>query len=81
MSHVRRIRVKIFAPRNKGFARRVFAAAPGRAFTQKGIEEILDSVAEAVEKLYPGHDYSLVQTGPESFNFVWRSENSGKVAA
>jgi hypothetical protein len=76
MEHIRRIRVKIFSPGNKGFMRKTLAAAPGQAFTEAGIERILDQVAETIDKLHPAHEYSMVQVDVDAFNFVWRAEKA-----
>ena len=64
------IRVKFFQPGNKKFGQRVLHASPGKAFTAKGIDEQLAHLADEIETKFPQWEYSLVPTGPNSFNFV-----------
>lgn len=73
---IKRLRVKIFLPGNSKFARRTFAARPGCVLTEDGIDQILDFLAEEVEKLFADHEYQVVQVAPDQFNFVWRSEKA-----
>jgi len=73
-SRIKRIRVKIFKPHNHHFERKVFSAGARAVFSEEGVDGILGHVAEAVEKLYPEHEYSIVQVDEDAFNFVWRAE-------
>lgn len=79
--HIRRVRMKIFAPNNKTFIRRTIIAGRSRAFSEKGIDRALDLAAAAVERLYPEHEYTVVQTGPNSFNFIWQRERERNQSA
>lgn len=77
---LKRIRVKLFLPGNQKFVRKTFAAKPGHRLTEDGLDQILEFAVDQVEKLFPGHEYSMVQVGPRDFNFVWISEKA-KAAA
>lgn len=74
MRHVRRIHVKVFHPGNEKFVRKTFVAGERRAFGEEQVDTAIDFIAEKVEKLFPGHDYEIVQVARDQFNFVWRSE-------
>lgn len=75
-TRIKRLRVKIFLPGNSKFARRTFAARSGCVLTENGIDQVLDFLAEEVEKSFPEHEYQLLQVAPDQFNFVWRSEKA-----
>jgi hypothetical protein len=77
---IRCVHVKIFAPHNRGFGRKVFRASPHCFFTEKGIDDLLEKVAEWIEQLHPEHEYSMVQIAADQFNFVWRSEKTASRA-
>lgn len=64
------IRVKFFQPGNKKYGQRVLHAPPGKVFTSDGIDAQLKRLADEIETKFPQWEYSLVPTGPNSFNFV-----------
>jgi hypothetical protein len=73
---IKRIRVKIFSPHNRGYQRHLLVLQAGRVFSEEGVDRALEQMAGAVEQLYPQHEYGLVQVFRDSFNFVWRSEKN-----
>jgi len=79
--HIRRVEMKIFEPGNKSFIRRRVVASRGKAFTDKGVDGLLDLAAITVERLYPEHEYTVVQVGPSAFNFVHKGEKEKRPAA
>lgn len=74
--HIRTVEMKIFAPGNRKFIRRRVIAGSKKAFTDAGVDGLLDLAASVVERLYPEHDYTVVEVGPGKFNFVWRGERA-----
>ena len=67
------IRIRIFNEENRGSTLRTLHAEPGKGFTEKTVDNILDQVAEDLERRFPVHEYSLVPLGQGHFNFVWRT--------
>jgi hypothetical protein len=65
------VRIKVFAPGNGEFEKEKFNAEPGCVFTGQGIDKLLDTVANAIEKRWPDHEYKLLEIGPATYNFVW----------
>lgn len=66
------IRIKIFAPGNKKHKVYIFRAPNGRSFVEAGVEDILSKVVAEVEKMYPEHEYGMVQVGKADYNFLDR---------
>jgi acetylornithine deacetylase/succinyl-diaminopimelate desuccinylase-like protein len=66
------VQIKVFYPGNKKSALQVHRAPHGNGLTSDGIDQILASTAEKIEKVWPGQEYSMVALGPAAFNFVWR---------
>jgi hypothetical protein len=50
--------------------RRRLRTPPGEALTQKGVEAVLESEVERVEKFFPGREFRLVELLDGGFNFV-----------
>lgn len=67
------ITIRVFNVGNDGKTTRKFRAAPGKAYTEAHIDDLLYRVAEDLEKRFPREEFELVKVGPASFNFVWRS--------
>jgi hypothetical protein len=68
----RSVTVRVFNVGNDGKTTRKFFANPGHGFNEEGIDNLLEKVADDLERRLPNEQYSLVQVGPASFNFVWR---------
>jgi hypothetical protein len=64
------IRIKIFDPGNNKHKVYIFRAPNGRSFIEAGVEDILGKVVAEVEKMYPEHDYRMVQVGRADYNFL-----------
>src|SRR3954462_12829587 len=71
--YIKTLTVKVFAPENKISKTNRFFAGMKKAWSEDGINEVLGKMAEDLEKLYPGHEYRLVQIAADTFNFVWHS--------
>jgi len=77
---IRRVTIKIFAPGNVVFQRRIILAGGGRVFTEDGIQKLLEDTADEIDRRMPGHDYELVELQESaSFNFVCRGERANYV--
>ena len=70
-SIAKRIEVRIFAPGNKTSHAIHLFAGDRKAFTQQGIDSILENCANDIEKRFPGEEYRLVELTGNRFNFVW----------
>lgn len=67
------VHITIFYPGNKRKKRIVHRPQPGMGFvTDKGVDMVLVKTADQIDKAFPNEEYGMVQTGPASFNFVWR---------
>jgi hypothetical protein len=71
---VKRVTVRIFHPYNKRSGIRSYSAKAGKGINELGIQNILDSCGEFIEKKFPGHEYRLVELGMYRYNFVWECE-------
>lgn len=72
------LRLRIFSPKNKvGTTKHVYAGK-GKKFTQVGVDDILQQIADGLEKKYPGEEYECVEIGDGAFNFVWRASLPGE---
>lgn len=71
---LKRITVKVFAPGNKQSTLQAFMAQSGEGITPEGIENILNDIAEQIDKHWPDEEYGLVAMGQGAFNFVWRKK-------
>jgi hypothetical protein len=69
---IKAVEVTIFAPGNKQKRRERHVAPPGRCFSDKGVDILLEKVSAKIEKAWPTEDYSLVPLGAARFNFVHR---------
>jgi hypothetical protein len=74
------VQVKIFHPGNKRSRMRIFRAGAGKGYTAKGVDMVLASRADWIEKSLAGHEYKLVPIGPFSFNFVHVGERAEEAA-
>jgi len=70
----KKIKAKVFSPGNSKCFVREHRAPAGRGITEEGIANYLKNVSDAIEKLWPGHEYRLVELAANSFNFVWVRE-------
>lgn len=66
------VTVRIFNPGNASHRTIRRRADKGQGFADAAVDDILDGVAEHLEKYFPEHDYRLVPIGSGEFNFVWR---------
>jgi hypothetical protein len=66
------VTIRIFNIGNGGKTTRKFHAAQGKVYSEADIDDLVERVAEDLERRLPQEEYSLVQVGPASFNFVWR---------
>jgi len=72
----KKVKAKIFFPGNQKHVVKELRAPVGKGVNAEGIDNWLKSLAEAIEKQFPGHEYRLVTLGPASFNFVWERQLS-----
>lgn len=73
----RRVVIRIFNPGNASSQTRIILAGADKHFTEAGIQSLLESTAEEIERLLPGHEYSLVELKqPAHFNFVCLGEKN-----
>jgi hypothetical protein len=75
------VTVKVFVPGNRSYRRVRYSAGPGQGFNEDQIDNLLEQVARSITQKFPGQDYQLVELGPDTFNFVWRSEQAAKAAS
>lgn len=68
------ITVKVFNVENRGYVMRRFHSDPGKRFTEKSVDQILEAIADDLDKRFPTEKYQLVQVGPFRFNLVWRGK-------
>jgi hypothetical protein len=68
---VKRIHVKVFLPQNRRRLVRHVCAPDGRGFSWHDINAQLRAISDQIEKEWPGEEYAMVPTGPDSYNFVW----------
>lgn len=73
---VKRVRLRVFNIFNDGHTTRILHAGPGKAYTEQGVDDILERVAADLERRFPQDEFSFVQVGPASFNFVWRGKRA-----
>lgn len=67
----KQMKVKVFFPGNKKFVLlRRHVALTGKGFTAEAMEKELDVIANYVEEKLSAFEYHVVQTGPNTFNFV-----------
>jgi hypothetical protein len=66
------LRIKLFEPGNKKHKVYIFRAGDGRHFAERGAEDILGKVVAEIEKMYPEHEYAMVQVGKGDYNFMHR---------
>lgn len=66
---IRRVKIKLFKPQNRGSVTQITSAGPRHHFTAANIEKILADFVEKVEAAMPDR-YRMVQVGPGEFNFV-----------
>jgi hypothetical protein len=79
---VRRVTIKIFAPYNVHYHKRIILAPGGNHFTEEGIDKILEDTAAEIERRIPGYEYELVEIIEGAhFNFVCRGERDALKAA
>ena len=78
---VKAITVKVFLPKNTRAVTRILRAPARQGFTYEGISAHLRTTADNIEKQWPNEEYALVETGPTSFNFVWRHTKEPETAA
>ena len=70
------MRVRVFDVGNETSRTRNIHAPAGRSFTEEGVQQVLDSIVEQLEKQRPGLEYRLVELSPSSFNFIVESEEA-----
>jgi hypothetical protein len=63
------IRLQVILRDNKRVSK-IVRTPPGRVFTESGIESVLRSEAEMVEKFFPGREFRMVPLSGGTFNFV-----------
>lgn len=67
---MRRIKVRVFEPGNKRHHDEVYKVAPGKMFTERGVDLVLAQVAEELERRMPLEEYRLVPIAGGQFNFI-----------
>jgi hypothetical protein len=70
------VQVRVFNIGNDGFTTRRFKAAAGQGFNDHGIEGLLERIVDDLEKRFPAEDFTVVQVGPASYNFVWKGKRA-----
>ena len=78
---INKIRVKFFTAGNKRSATNTIRAGKGKMFTPQGIEHCLSKLADGLEARCPDDEFSCVQIGPASYNFVWVGKRKEQTAA
>jgi hypothetical protein len=68
--------VRIFHPGNKRSIRQTVRAPHRQFFVPGGVDRLLDKIATNIEKMFPGHEYRMVQIGQHAFTFVWVKETA-----
>jgi hypothetical protein len=46
-------------------------AGPGKCFTEKNVDAVLERVAEKIETDFPHWEFTMMQVGPNSYNFIY----------
>jgi hypothetical protein len=67
---IKRVCVKVFSGSAGDPIKRIFKAPPGKCFTAKGVDDLLDSFAAHLEKSFPNRDFRMVEIAGSQFNFV-----------
>jgi hypothetical protein len=67
----KRVELKVVPPEGHPVKKEIVHAGPGRCFTEKGIDAMLEHAAANVGKEFPHWDFRLVQVAPNAFNFVY----------
>lgn len=62
--------IRVFNLGNKGATKRRITPKPGHHWNDKGVDEVLDHLAEDLEKRFPAEEFRLVQVGPGAYNFI-----------
>jgi len=70
----KKVKAKIFARGNQKHFVREWRAPAGKGINEDGVAKWLKSLADAIEKNWPGHEYRMAELGPASFNFIWVRE-------
>lgn len=73
---VKLVTIKIFAPDNRTHTTHRVAAGAGKAFTQDGLDELLEGFVTKIERLQPDDEYALKNVGRGAYNFVWLRKRS-----
>jgi len=76
----KRIQVRLFTRGNKKSNTIHLCAGSGKAFTQEGIDAILEHCANDLEQKFPDEEYRLVELAEDKFNFVWVESRLAKSA-
>lgn len=64
------LRIKVFAKGNKTSTLRVLKPTAGKGWNEKGVDTILDKIAEDLEQRFPTEEFRLVELERNVFNFV-----------
>lgn len=62
--------IKVFDLGNKRATHRRITPKPGHHWNDKGVDEVLDHIAEDLEKRFPAEEFRVVQVGPGAYNFI-----------
>lgn len=74
------ITIRVFHVGNEGKTTTKFHAGPGKAYTEDNIEALLEKIAEDLDQRLPQEEYSIIQVGPQSFNFVWQGKRAPRAS-
>lgn len=69
----KKICVKFFTVGNKRSTTSIIRAGKGKVFTPKGIDQCLETFANALERRMPNEEFRLICVGLGCYNFVWQS--------
>lgn len=73
--------VKVFRPGNRMIERRLVLRAPaGKVWTEAGVQQQLEKVADMVDHAFPGEVYEMVELNSREFNIVWRARRESPPA-
>jgi len=67
----KRVELKIIPPEGHPAKKEIVHAGPGRVFTERGIDAMLEHAAANIEKEFPLWNFRLVPIAPNAFNFVY----------
>jgi hypothetical protein len=77
MPRIKKVKLRIFSPQNASSVVRYIRAPAGKQFSPSGIDNILESAVNHLDKNFPYDEFSMVQIGQAEYNFVWKGEREG----